>query len=503
MTQRIPLQNLTTDPSVSHHTPSSQPSHAQPSSYQPPHRSKPPKLGHVYVREIGGFFQRIRRRSNWLLMALYFGLPWVNWGDRPLVWFDLSAQEFHLFAATFYPQDFILLTWILVLCAFGLFLITVAAGRVWCGYSCPQSVWTFLFIWFEHRLEGPRHRRIRRDKAPRTLDTLWRKTAKHTAWLLIALATGATFVGYFTPIRALVVDFISLNAHPWALFWIGFFTVFTYLNAGWLRHQVCLHMCPYSRFQSAMFDANTLIVSYDAARGEPRRNHLQGNHLQGNHLKNNHLHKGIETTRVGDCIDCELCVQVCPTGIDIRDGLQYECIGCAACIDACDSVMARINKPLGLVRYTTERALSGKTTRFWRPQLIAYAVALLSMVVLLVSFLNARVPIDVDIVRDRQTLFEGTADGRVINYYNVTLRNHDSQPHRYALSAAGLPGLRLQGVETIEVEANKTRHLRIALTVEEDTLRLPSHSIELHFVALDDPSITSSNETRFLGPQRE
>lgn len=477
MTQRIPLQDLTSEAAVEHHMPT-------------PHKSnRPPKLGHIYVREIGGFFQRIRRHSNWLLMALYFGLPWINWGDRPLVWFDLSTQEFHLFAATFYPQDFILLTWILVLCAFGLFLITVVAGRVWCGYSCPQSVWTFLYIWFEHRLEGPRHRRIRRDKAPNNIDTLWRKATKHTAWLLIALATGVAFVGYFTPIRALVVDVVSLSAHPWALFWIGFFTVFTYLNAGWLRHQVCLHMCPYARFQSAMFDANTLIVSYDAARGEPRRNHSQ---------------KGVvDATRAGDCIDCELCVQVCPTGIDIRDGLQYECIGCAACVDACDSVMARIDKPLGLVRYTNERALEGKPTRFWRPQLVAYAVALLSMVVLLVGFVNARVPIDVDIVRDRQTLFKSTAEGRIINYYNVTLRNQDDQPHRYALSATGLPGLRLQGMDTIEVSANETRSLRLALTVDAADVTQPSHPIELRFIALDDPSITSVNEARFLGPAGE
>ncbi|GAA0687254.1 cytochrome c oxidase accessory protein CcoG [Vreelandella titanicae] len=482
MTQRIPLQDMTTEAAVEHHTPPSK----SPNSQSP--SSKPPKLGHIYVREISGFFQRIRRFSNWLLMALYFGLPWINWGDRPLVWFDLSAQEFHLFAATFYPQDFILLTWILVLCAFGLFLITVVAGRVWCGYSCPQSVWTFLFIWFEHRLEGPRHRRIRRDKAPGRLDTLWRKTAKHAAWLLIAVATGIAFVGYFTPIRALVVDMFTLDMHPLALFWIGFFTLFTYLNAGWLRHQVCLHMCPYARFQSAMFDANTLIVSYDAARGEPRRNSPQ---------------KGVEATRIGDCIDCELCVQVCPTGIDIRDGLQYECIGCAACIDACDSVMARINKPLGLIRYTTERALAGKTTRFWRPQLFAYAAALLAMVVLLIGFLNARVPLDVDIARDRQALFESTAEGRLINYYNVTLRNQDGQAHHYAVSAAGLPGLRLQGVDTLEVAAFETRSLRLALTTDADNLSQPSHPIELRFIALDDPSITKVSETRFLGPSGE
>ncbi|KHJ50775.1 (Fe-S)-binding protein [Vreelandella venusta] len=476
MTQRIPLQDLTTDAAVEHHSPQVKPAGHLPS-----------RSGHIYVREIRGVFQRIRRYSNWLLIALYVGLPWLQWGDRPLVWFDLSAQEFHLFAATFYPQDFILLTWILVLCAFGLFLITVAAGRVWCGYSCPQSVWTFLFIWFEHRLEGPRHRRIRRDNAPGTLESLWRKGAKHTAWLLIALVTGITFVGYFTPMVGLVKDLLSLEVHPWALFWIGFFTLFTYLNAGWLRHQVCLHMCPYSRFQSVMFDSDTLIVSYDAARGEPRRDHR----------------KEVAKAVVGDCIDCELCVQVCPTGIDIRDGLQYECIGCAACIDACDGVMARIDKPLGLIRYTTERALKGQPTRFWRPQLFACAAVLLSMVILLMGFLIARVPIDVDIARDRQTLFESTAEGRIINYYTVTLRNQDTQEQRYALSATGLPGLRLQGASTLILAANETRQLRVSLDAEASVMTQPSHPVVLHITVLDEPAIYYSKETRFLGPTRQ
>ncbi len=476
MTQRIPLQDLTSDAAVEHHSPQAKTTGRSPST-----------SGHIYVREIQGFFQRIRRYSNWLLIALYMGLPWLQWGDRPMVWFDLSAQEFHLFAATFYPQDFILLTWILVLCAFGLFLITVAAGRVWCGYSCPQSVWTFLFIWFEHRLEGPRHRRIRRDNAPGTLGSLWRKGAKHTAWLLIALVTGVTFVGYFTPVGGLVRDLFSLEAHPWALFWIGFFTLFTYLNAGWLRHQVCLHMCPYARFQSAMFDSHTLIVSYDSARGEPRRGHR----------------KEVAEAAAGDCIDCELCVQVCPTGIDIRDGLQYECIGCAACIDACDSVMARIDKPLGLIRYTTERALEGKPTRFWRPQLLAYMAALFSMVVLLIGFLNARVPMDVEVARDRQTLFESTAEGRIINYYTVTLRNQDTKEHQYALSATGLPGLRLQGADTFVLAANETRQLRVALNADASALTQPSHPVVLHIAALDEPSISSNIETRFLGSTRQ
>ncbi|TFH88446.1 cytochrome c oxidase accessory protein CcoG [Billgrantia azerbaijanica] len=476
MTQRIPLHDLPPDPAVGQHTPSDTVS-----------QTMYAKRRHIYVREISGLFQRLRRSSNWMLMALYFGLPWVNWGDRPIIWFDLPTREFHLFATTFYPQDFILLAWLLIICALGLFLITVFAGRVWCGYSCPQSVWTFLFIWFEHRLEGPRHRRIRRDQSPRSVDTLWRKTAKHGAWLTIAFATGVTFVGYFTPIRQLVIDLATLDANLWALFWIGFFTLFTYLNAGWLREQVCLHMCPYARFQSAMFDPNTLIVSYDTARGEPRRDR---------HPKASDR----EAAPTGDCIDCELCVQVCPTGIDIRNGLQYECIGCAACIDACDSVMERVGKPRGLVRYTTERALAGQPTRLLRPQLLGYAAALMVMIGLLVTFIANRIPLEFEVTRDRQQLYEQTEEGRILNHYSLTLRNQDSDAHHYRLTAAGLPDLTLVGADILEVKAGDARTWRIALHTDAEALPQPSHPIELRLQSLDDTSIRRMRETRFLGP---
>ncbi|MDR5866747.1 cytochrome c oxidase accessory protein CcoG [Halomonas koreensis] len=475
MTQHIPLHPLPADPAVGQHVPADTTPRATHARRRP-----------IYVREIRGLFQRLRRGSNWGLMALYFGLPWINWGDRPLIWFDLPTREFHLFAATFYPQDFILLAWLLILCAFGLFMITVFAGRVWCGYSCPQSVWTFLFIWFEHRLEGPRHRRIRRDRSPPSLDTLWRKAAKHGAWLAIAFATGLAFVGYFTPIRQLVLDLAALDANLWAWFWIGFFTLFTYLNAGWLREQVCLHMCPYARFQSAMFDANTLIVSYDAARGEPRRSRRKAS--------------AQPAASGGDCINCDLCVQVCPTGIDIRDGLQYECIGCAACIDACDSVMTRLGKPRGLIRYTTERALAGRATRFLRPQLLGYTAALVVMIGLLVSFIGNRVPLDFQVARDRQQLYAQTEDGRILNHYDLTLRNQDARAHRYRLTAAGLPGLTLVGTETLEVEAEGTRRWRIGLHAEADALPRPSQPIELRLESLDDASIRLVQATSFLGP---
>ncbi|QJQ97222.1 cytochrome c oxidase accessory protein CcoG [Halomonas sp. PA5] len=449
------------------------------------------KRQHIYVREIKGFFQRVRRVSNWALMALFFVTPWINWGNRPAVWFDLPSREFHILGGTFYPQEFILLSWLLIICAFGLFLITVFAGRVWCGYTCPQSVWTFLFLWVEQRLEGPRHRRIKLDRQPMTFDKAWRKTAKHAVWLAIAFATGLTFVGYFTPIRELLVELPTLNANGWAYFWVGFFLVFTYLNAGWLREQVCIYMCPYARFQSVMFDRDSLIVSYDEARGEPRGSRKKGL-----------SHEEARAAGHGDCIDCDLCVQVCPTGIDIRKGLQYECISCAACIDACNSVMDRMSYPRGLIRYTTERALTGGKTHILRPRLLGYLAALLVMIGLFVWTLGERVPLEFDLERDRNQLYQMTRDGRISNVYTLNIRNLDDSDHTYLIRAEGLTGLTLEGNGRVSVSAGSTRMAVIELTLAPDDIDLPSHPIQISLESLDDERITQQRETRFIGQIR-
>ncbi|MDI2435553.1 cytochrome c oxidase accessory protein CcoG, partial [Pseudomonas aeruginosa] len=274
----------------------------------------------IYTRAFTGIFRRLRMVGGAALFLLYFGTVWLNWSGRQAVWWDLPERKFYIFGATFWPQDFMLLSWLLIVCAFGLFFITVFAGRVWCGYTCPQSVWTWIYMWCEKVTEGDRNQRIKLDKAPMSGNKLLRKTAKHSLWLLIGLVTGLTFVGYFSPIRELIPELLTGQADGWAYFWVGFFTLATYGNAGWLREQVCIYMCPYARFQSVMFDKDTLIVSYDPRRGEkrgPRKKSLD-----------------YKAQGLGDCIDCTMCVQVCPTGIDIRDGLQIECIGCAACIDA-------------------------------------------------------------------------------------------------------------------------------------------------------------------------
>ncbi|CAM3935036.1 cytochrome c oxidase accessory protein CcoG [Vreelandella rituensis] len=471
--ERIPSEDVTPD-SVGHYAPKDQ--KVTQEMYA--------RRQHIYVREIKGLFQKIRRSANWVLMLAFFLLPWIQWGDRPIIWFDLPSREFHIFVGTFYPQEFMLLSWLLIICAFGLFFITVFAGRVWCGYTCPQSVWTFLFMWVEHRIEGQRNKRIKLDKQSMTTEKLARKSAKHTIWLLIALATGITFVGYFTPIRQLVIDLPTLEAHGWSYFWVGFFLVFTYLNAGWLREQVCFYMCPYARFQSVMFDRDTLIVSYDQERGEPR-----GARKKGIDPKE----KGL-----GDCIDCELCVQVCPVGIDIRDGLQYECISCAACIDACDSVMDKMNYPRGLVRYTTENALEGKKSHILRPRLAGYFAALVLMIGVFAWAVGDRLPLGFDVERERNQLYQMTRDGRITNVYTLNVRNLDNRDHTYQLSVSGLPGLTLDH-KTLDVEAGESRLLVIDVTADEDVIEKPSHSIFLTIESQQDESISLEREIRFIG----
>ncbi|WFE72957.1 cytochrome c oxidase accessory protein CcoG [Halomonas sp. M1] len=476
--EKIPSRDIT-PPTVGHHTPGK-------SETQEMYA----KRRHIYVREIKGLFQKVRRSANWALMLVFFLLPWINWGSRPAIWFDLPGREFHIFAATFYPQEFVLLSWLLIICAFGLFFITVFAGRVWCGYTCPQSVWTFLFIWLEHRIEGSRNQRIKLDKQPLTANKAWRKGVKHAAWLLIALATGITFVGYFTPIRTLVIELPSLEAHGWSYFWVGFFLVFTYLNAGWLREQVCIYMCPYARFQSVMFDRDTLIVSYDEARGEPRGSR-----------KKSLSHTQAREAGFGDCIDCDLCVQVCPTGIDIRDGLQYECITCAACIDACDSVMDKMGYPRGLIRYTTENALEGKKSHILRPRLLGYFAALVVMVAAFAWAVNDRMPLGFDVERERTQLYQTTRDGRISNVYSLNIRNLDNQDHTYRLSVSGLPSLALDDV-VVSVPAGDSRLRVVTVLVDASDLSEPSHPIIFTLQAQQDERIRIEREARFLGDIR-
>jgi len=443
-----------------------------------------------------GYFERWRWVFVWLTQIVYYGGPWLSWNDRQAILFDLAARKFYIFGWVLWPQDVIYLTAILVISALGLFLFTAIGGRLWCGYACPQTVYTEIFMWIERVIEGDRAKRMALDRAAHSWRKYAIKSAKHVAWIVVALWTGFTFVGYFTPIRALGADILGLSIGGWAAFWVLFYGFATYGNAGWLREQVCIYMCPYARFQSAMFDKDTLIVTYDAKRGEPR----------GMGTKER-IERGL-----GDCVDCGLCVQVCPTGIDIRDGLQYECIGCAACIDACDVVMERTGQPKGLIRYATDNALHYGYTpaqigkRILRPRTVIYGTVLGALCVGFVFALTVRVPLKVDVIRDRHALSREVIDERgrawVENAYRLQVMNALEVPQTYTVEASGLPGLQVAQPQTIRVEGAATLSVPLRLQIDADQIDSGVHPIEIIVTSEQDPKIQVREESRLIGPRR-
>ncbi len=440
----------------------------------------------IYTRAIEGFYQRIRVFTGWPLLLGYIILPWLNWDGRQSVLFDLPARQFHVLGLTFWPQDMTMLAWVLIIAAFGLFAVTNLAGRVWCGYSCPQTVWTSIFMWMEQKAEGTRNQRIKLDAAPWSFEKLRKKAYKHAMWLGFAFLTGFTFVGYFTPVRELAVDFIDLSANGWAFFWIAFFTAATYLNAGWMREQVCMYMCPYARFQSAMFDPDTLIISYDSKRGEPRGSRKREAQSQD--------------VGLGDCIDCQLCVQVCPTGIDIRDGLQYECIGCALCVDACNSVMDKMGYEPGLIRYATENSLKGKKTHIMRPRLLGYVVAMTLMVGLLAYNIADRDVIELSVLRDRQALFTEVQDGMIENSYTVKIANKTQQEHRYQVVVESEINFENFHKQEISLQSGELLDLPMRLQARADSLPSSRSPITISVRQMDKESSVAEVESSFFGP---
>jgi cytochrome c oxidase accessory protein FixG len=440
----------------------------------------------IYVKEITGLFQQVRKVSLWLLMIAYFAVCWISIDGQQLLHFDLPARKFHIYGMTFWPQEFVLLSILLIICAYGLFFITTLFGRVWCGYTCPQTAWTFIFMWIEEKVEGSRNQRMKLDKEPMSVRKLLKKASKHALWFGVAFATGLTFVGYFYPMRELVPDLFSFSIdNAWALFWIGFFTVATYINAGWLREQVCLYMCPYARFQSVMFDADTLVVSYDKNRGDPR----------GSRKRNaDYKEQGL-----GDCVDCGMCVQVCPTGIDIRDGLQYECIGCALCIDACDSIMEKMNYPKGLISYTTEHRLESKTSHIFRPKSIAYGLLLSIMIGAFAYSLMTRVPLQLDVIRDRGALYQLTGMGMIENAYTLKIMNMSDQDQTIKLSVSGLDGLKITGQTEVTVLSGEVYTLPTTVELDPARMKEATYDIEFHIQSTSDSELYTHSESRFLG----
>ncbi len=439
----------------------------------------------IYPRQVRGRFDTLRDLSMYVLLGIYYFLPWISMDGRQAVLFDLPARKFHIFNLTFWPQDFIYLALLLAIAGLTLFFFTALAGRLWCGYACPQTVWTEAFLLMERWVEGDRLKRMRLDNGPWNRERILRKTAKQFLWIAFAAWTGFTFVGFFTPIRELWSGISTFSLGPWETFWLVFYSFATYGNAGFLREQVCKYMCPYARFQSAMFDKDTLIISYDESRGEPRGGRR----------------KGSETPEMGDCINCTLCVQVCPTGIDIREGLQYECIACAACVDICDQVMDKMGYERGLVRYTTEHSLAGGLTRVLRPRILIYGVLLLALLSGVLWSISQRVPLRAELIRDRNALYRELPGGQIENVYKLKLINMDDQAHSYRLTVLG----------NDQVEANTARPLSLASEeVGVFSLRLSAPAtagqgvlrLDIRFEAEDNPSIQRSASVRMLLPEK-
>jgi cytochrome c oxidase accessory protein FixG len=453
----------------------------------------------IYAREVEGWFRNWRLVFIWLTQLFFYGAPWLSWNGRQAVLFDLNTRRFYIFDLVLYPQDFIYLAALLIICAYGLFLFTTVAGRLWCGYACPQTVYTEMFMWIENKIEGGRAKRMKMDKAPWTVDKVVRRSAKHAAWIALALWTGYTFVGYFTPIRVLGNEVMTLAMGPWEVFWVLFYGFATYGNAGFMREQVCKYMCPYARFQGVMFDPDTLVISYDAKRGEPR-----GSRARKTDAKN----KG-----QGDCIDCTLCVQVCPTGIDIRKGLQYECIGCAACIDVCDSVMDKMGSPRGLIRYSTENAMDQGLSkgemwsRVMRPRVLIYSVVLFAAVGFFLVGINSRPPLRVDVLRDRGALARIVDDGFIENVYRVQLMNTSESVQKYRIGIEQLGQSTLKGGEEMTLGPADSRWVPIAVRIPpEAAARMGSGAFPMTVVVEqlrrgDQPQIEVREKSTFMVPR--
>ena len=442
----------------------------------------------IYPREIGGRFDKLSKLATVTLLGLFYFVPWLTWNGRQAILFDLPERKFHLLGLTLWPQDFPYLALLLIIAALSLFFFTALAGRLWCGFACPQTVWTEAFIWMEQLTEGTRSQRMKLDNVPWSLTKLRKKASKQFLWITFSMWTGFTFIGYFTLIRELGADIIALNVGGWTLFWGLFYGFATYGNAGYMREQVCKYMCPYARFQSAMFDKHTLIISYDEKRGEPRGGRKRS--------------VDPKEAGLGDCIDCQLCVQVCPTGIDIRDGLQYECIACAACIDACDSIMDKMNYPRGLVLFTTEHSLKHESTRVFRPRMMVYATLLAILVVGLVTAMASRTPVILDVMRDRNALYRELPNAMIENIYTLKIVNQSNEARSFELRITGIDGITVDGApDDIRVNGGSVLSLPVRVRAERDKAS-GVNEIFFAITAKDDSSIKMEEDSRFIGPTR-
>ena len=444
----------------------------------------------IHPRAVQGWFAAWRWTLVWATQLVYYGIAWLEWNGRQAVLFDLAHRKFYIFGLVFWPQDFIYLTVLLVISALSLFLFTAVAGRLWCGYACPQTVYTEIFMWVEKNIEGDRNQRMKLDASPLTGRKFGLKSAKHAAWVAIALWTGFTFVGYFTPIRELSIEVATSSTGPWESFWIAFYGFATYGNAGWMREQVCKHMCPYARFQSAMFDKDTMIITYDPERGEPR----------GSRSKR----ADPAALGLGACVDCGICVQVCPTGIDIRKGLQYECIGCAACIDGCNQVMDRMGYARGLIRYSITHAVEERLTRCemfaraLRPRVLAYFSILGAIVIAASVSLWLRVPLKVDVIRDRAALSREVEGGLIENVYRLQVMNTVEKDRRFLVHVEGLPTAAVAAGASVDLAGASTQMVAVKVRIQAGQVAPGTHKIRFVVAAEDDAHVVVSEKSVFI-----
>jgi cytochrome c oxidase accessory protein FixG len=458
----------------------------------------------VYPRAVAGPYRRIKWALLVVCLGIYYVVPWLRWDRGPgapdqAVLLDLPGRRAYFLWIEIWPQEIYYLSGLLILGAVGLFLATSLLGRVWCGYTCPQTVWTDLFMWVERLIEGDRVERMRLDRQPFSATKALRKAAKHAAWLAIAAATGGAWVFYFVDAPTAFRDILAGRASVEVYFFVGLFTATTYLLAGWAREQVCTYMCPWPRFQASMLDVHSFVVTYRDYRGEPRGKHKHGDTWEGR----------------GDCVDCRACVAVCPTGIDIRDGQQLECIGCGLCIDACDEIMDKVGRPRRLIAFDTLANLEARSRseppsyRMARPRTLIYAGLLLVVAAVMAVGLAVRSTVELTVLRDRSPLFVTLADGGIRNGYSVKVLNKSREPEFYVLTLDGLPGARLAVVgdgevredgtaAVLDVKADSVGTFRV--TVRAEPPSLGSESTPVRF-RLDGTAGRASQASVFLGPK--
>jgi cytochrome c oxidase accessory protein FixG len=440
-----------------------------------------------------------------VLLAIYYGTPWIRW-DRGVnapdqaVLVDLDGRRFYFFWIEIWPQEIYYAVGLLVLAALGIFLATSLVGRVWCGYACPQTVWTDLFMWVERLIEGDRNRRIMLDRAPLTVSKAVKKVTKHAAWIVIAALTGGAWVIYFQDAPTLVSNLFKGEISLTTGFFIGLLTFTTYMLAGWAREQVCTYMCPWPRFQAAMFDTDTLIVTYQGWRGEPRGK----------------MTPKPDWSSRGDCVDCNACVAVCPTGIDIRDGQQLECISCALCIDACNAVMTKVGRPANLIGYDTERRAEARAEgkplgyRILRPRTVLYAMLMTAVAIVMLVALLSRTDLEINALHDRNPLFVRLSDGGVRNGYAIKILNKQGAPRFFSLTVSGVPGATMRVVgqsgdarAAVVLAAKPDQVAEYKIYLKAPARALTAARTEIQFLLTDSKTGAVARRTSFFyGPER-